>query len=271
MPSGFQLAHRQAEAYERHTGVFMDGSARLLATGARLGPGDVVLDLACGTGLVARHVAPLIAPGGRVVGVDINPAMLAHARERCTAPIEWVEAPCDALPFDDETFTHAICQQGIQFFPDPVAALREVGRVLRPEGVVVATVWATPGRNPYIEHQLALLAELDPAVVDSVRRATPPNADRFLDTSAAAAGFDAIEVDVLEHEVDVADLATWFLDQTGGTPWGPTLAALTAEERAALAADMTSRLSDHATASGHRLPFASYRLRAERAPGPPAT
>lgn len=266
MSSGFQLARRQAEAYERHTGVFMDGSARLLATRARLGPGDVVLDLACGTGLVARHAAPLIVPGGRAVGVDINSAMLAVARERCTAPVEWIEAPCDALPFEDETFTHATCQQGIQFFPDPVAALREVRRVLRPGGVVVATVWATPGRNPYIEHQLALLAELDPAVVDSVQRATPTNADRFLATIAAEAGFDTIEVDLLEHEVDVADLATWFLDQTGGTPWGPTLAALAADERAALAAEMTALLSDHATEAGHRLPFASYRLRAERAP-----
>lgn len=270
MPSGFQLAHRQAEAYERHTGVFMDGSARLLASGAGLGPGAVVLDLACGTGLVARHAAPLIAPGGRVVGVDINPTMLAVARARCPAPVEWVEAPCESLPFDEATFTHVICQQGIQFFPDPAAALREVRRVLRPEGVVVATVWATPGRNPYIEHQLELLAKLDPAVVGSVRRATPPDADRFLGTNAADAGFDAIEIDLLEHDVDVPDLPTWFLDQTGGTPWGPTIAALTAEARAALAGEMTARLSDHATQTGHRLPFASYRLRATRATAAPA-
>lgn len=264
MPSGFQLARRQAEAYDAHTGVFMDGSARLLATGAAIGPGDAVLDLACGTGLVARHAAPLVTAGGRVVGVDINPAMLTVARERDPDAVEWIEAPCDALPFGDATFSHVICQQGIQFFPDSLAALREVHRVLRPGGVVIATVWATPGRNPYIEHQLELLAELDPTVVDSVRRATPPMADLFLSTSATGAGFDAIEVALLEHEVRVPDLATWFLAQTGGTPWGPTLAALGHDDRAALATRMVTALAEYATSDGHRLPFASHRLHATR-------
>ncbi len=264
MPSGFQLARRQAEAYERHTGVFMDGSARLLATESALGPGDAVLDLACGTGLVARHAAPLVAPNGRVVGVDINTAMLAVAHEQCPDVLEWVEAPCDALPFDDATFTQVICQQGLQFFPDPVAALREVRRVLRPGGAIIATVWATPGHNPYIEEQLALLAELDASVVGSVRRATPSDADRFLSTTATTAGFDTIDVTMLRHDVDVADLASWFLDQTGGTPWGPTLAALDDERRAVVGAEMTARLAEYATPNGHRLPFASYRLAAIR-------
>jgi ubiquinone/menaquinone biosynthesis C-methylase UbiE len=266
MPSGFQLARRQAEAYDRHTGVFMDGSAQLLAAGASIGPGDVVLDLACGTGLVAGHAAPLVSPGGRVVGADINPAMLAVARERNPDAVEWVEAPCDALPFDDATFTHVICQQGLQFFPDPIAALGEAHRVLRPGGVVIATVWATPGHNPYIEQQLARLAELDPSVVDSVRRATPPMADLFLSTTAEAAGFGAIGITMLEHEVDVPDLATWFLDQTGGTPWGPTIVALDDEGRTALTVEMTNRLSEYATPTGHRLPFTSYRLAATRPP-----
>lgn len=268
MPSGFQLAHRQAEAYESFTGAFMDGSARLIAHGAAIGPGDVVLDLACGTGLVARHVAPLVVPAGRIVGADINPAMLEFAREHSPDSIEWVEAPCDGLPFDADTFTHVTCQQGIQFFPDPVAALREVHRVLRPGGAVIATVWATPGRNPYIEHQLDVLAQLDKSVVDSVRRATPPMADLFLTTSAGAAGFDDVEVDLLEHTIDVPDLATWFLAQTGGTPWGPTIAALDDAGRTQLTTEMSERLADFKTPTGHRLPFGSYRLVARRATEP---
>ncbi|MEO6571800.1 MAG: methyltransferase domain-containing protein, partial [Ilumatobacteraceae bacterium] len=162
MASGFQLAGRQAEAYHAHTGVFMDGSARLLADGAGIRPGDVVLDLACGTGLVAGHTAPLVGSSGRVVGVDVNAAMLEVARGINGDVVEFVESSCELLPFEDATFTHVLCQQGLQFFPDPVGALREAGRVLRPGAALIATVWATPDGNPYIEAQLALFTAIDP-------------------------------------------------------------------------------------------------------------
>ncbi len=262
MPSGFQLAQRQAVAYETFTRVFMEGSARLLAEGALIHASDVVLDLACGTGLVARHAAALISPDGRIVGADINPAMLDIART-IEEGVEWVESSCDALPFDDDTFTHMICQQGFQFFPDPVAAMSEARRVLEPSGVLIATVWATPGQNPYIENQLELLAELEPSLAASVQGATPTNADDFLRFTAQSAGFHDIEVTMLEHDVDIADFKPWFLAQTGGTPWGPTLATLTDAGRQELAATMADRLESYATPEGgHRLPFRSYRLRA---------
>ncbi len=262
MPSGFQLAQHQATAYASFTHVFMEGSARLLAEGALINAGDVVLDLACGTGLVAGHAAALVSPDGRIVGADINPAMLEIARDTATE-VEWVEASCDALPFDDDTFTHVICQQGFQFFPDPVAAMSEARRVLAPSGVLIATVWATPGHNPYIEHQLELLADLDSSLAASVRRATPANADDFLRSTAETADFHGIEITLLEHEVDIADFEPWFLAQTAGTPWGPSLTTLTDGGRHALASAMTDRIQPYATPEGgHRLPFRSHRLRA---------
>ena len=263
MPSGFQLARLQATAYESSTRVFMDGSARLLAHGAGVHAGDVVLDLACGTGLVARHAVALVSPDGRMVGADINPAMLEIARTSTDDGVEWVQSPSDDLPFDDDTFSHVICQQGFQFFPDAGAAMREAARVLRPGGVLIATVWATPGHNPYIENQLDLLAERDPSLVESVQRATPAHADDFLRSTAEAAGFVDIEVTMLEHDVDIDDFEPWFLAQTGGTPWGPTLAALSDAEQQELASEMTDRLTPYALPEGgHRIPFRSYRLEA---------
>ena len=74
------------------------------------------------------------------------------------ADVEWFEAPADTQPFEDDCFDRVLCQQGLQFFPDPVAAIAESMRVLSPGGRLHATIWATPGRNPYIERQLALLA-----------------------------------------------------------------------------------------------------------------
>jgi len=263
VPAGFQLAQHQATAYESFTRVFMEGSARLLAEGAVIRAGDIVLDLACGTGLVARHAAGLVAPNGRLVGADINAAMLEIARASIGDGVEWVESPSDALPFDDDTFTHVICQQGFQFFADPVAAMRETVRVLQPGGVLIATVWATPGQNPYIENQLHLLAELEPSLATSVQRATPAHADDFLRSIAQTAGLHDIEVTMLEHHVDIADFEPWFLAQTGGTPWGPTLAALTDAGRHELASAMAVRIGPYARSEGgHRIPFRSYRLEA---------
>ncbi|MEQ1701726.1 MAG: methyltransferase domain-containing protein, partial [Ilumatobacteraceae bacterium] len=201
MSSGFQLARSQAEAYERTTRVFMEGSARLIAGAAGLTEGDVVLDLACGTGLVVRAALPLVGTTGRVVGADVNAGMLAVAGEQLGHAAEFVHASCDALPFDDAAFDHVLCQQGFQFFPDLAAAMAEAARVLRPGGTLLATVWATPGHNPYIEHQLSLLATIDPTQVGSVQRATPANADTMLTDGASAAGFAAVSVSLLEHIV----------------------------------------------------------------------
>lgn len=263
MSSGFQLERVQATAYESFTRDFMEGSAQLLANGARIHAGDVVLDLACGTGLVARHAVGFISPGGRLVGADINPAMLEIARTSIDQVVEWVESRSDELPFDDDTFTHVICQQGFQFFPDAVGAMRETARVLQPGGVLIATVWATPGHSPYIENQLDLLAELDPSLVESAQRATPVHADDFLRSTAEAAGLVEIEVTMIEHDVDIADFEPWFLAQTGGTPWGPTLTALTDAGRQELASAMSLRIEQYAMPNGgHRIPFRSYRLRA---------
>ena len=114
-------------------------------------PGDRVLDLACGTGVVARLVAQRLAGQGRVIGLDLNPAMIEVAREmaaREAADIEWHVGSADQLPFPDESFDLVLSQQGLQFFPDRVAALREVHRVLAPGGRVGTTTWTEIANNP---------------------------------------------------------------------------------------------------------------------------
>lgn len=100
----------------------MGPSARLIVESMGLNAGDIVLDLACGTGLAARCAYPILQPGGRVVGADVNPAMLATAESLAGDGIEWIQAPAERLPFDEATFTHVICQQGFQFFPNALAA-----------------------------------------------------------------------------------------------------------------------------------------------------
>jgi|RhiMetdeSRZDD1v2_1073273.scaffolds.fasta_scaffold79660_4 ubiquinone/menaquinone biosynthesis C-methylase UbiE len=114
-------------------------------------PGERVLDVACGTGIVARLVAQRLGPSGRVVGLDLNPGMLAVARRLPPpqgAPIEWREGNVSAIPLPDATFDLALCQQGLQFFPDRPAALQEIRRVLGPSGRMALSVWRPMHHSP---------------------------------------------------------------------------------------------------------------------------
>jgi ubiquinone/menaquinone biosynthesis C-methylase UbiE len=100
--------------------------------------GEAVLNVACGPGSVTRLAAAQAGPTGRVTGCDLSPAMLAIAVGRGPvangASIDYLEAPADRLPVPDGSFDVATCQQGLQFFPDRLAALAEIHRALRPGG-----------------------------------------------------------------------------------------------------------------------------------------
>lgn len=120
---------------------------------------DKVLDVACGTGVVGREVMKRLGPEGSVAGVDLNAGMIDVARELTKADasnFEWHVADVTAMPFDDRTFSLAICQQGLQFFPDEDAAFREMHRVLRPAGRIAITVWA--GVNEFFKSLAAALS-----------------------------------------------------------------------------------------------------------------
>ena len=114
---------------------------------AALGPGERVLDVACGTGVVARLASERVGAAGTVAGLDVNPGMLAVARS-ATPPdmlIEWHEASAEAMPLPDSSFDVVLCQMGLQFMPDRHAALREMWRVLVRGGRLILNV---PGPTP---------------------------------------------------------------------------------------------------------------------------
>ncbi|WP_394790749.1 methyltransferase domain-containing protein [Rhodoferax sp.] len=143
-----------AEMYEQYfvPAMFRPWSQILLGRAAPQ-PGEQLLDVACGTGVVAREAAALIAPGGQAVGLDMNPAMLAVART-ATPPgqaIQWQQGDAMALPFAEAHFDLVLCQHGLQFFPDRVGALREMQRVLRPGGRAVLMVLQALNRHPVFE------------------------------------------------------------------------------------------------------------------------
>jgi ubiquinone/menaquinone biosynthesis C-methylase UbiE len=136
-----QVIASAAEIYERDLvpALFREWAPRV-ADAARISAGQCVLDVACGTGILAREVARRVGPDGSVAGVDPNAAMLTVARER--APdIEWHLAPAERLPFAAQSFDVVVCQFGLMFFDDRKAALAEMIRVVKPGGPVVVVVW----------------------------------------------------------------------------------------------------------------------------------
>ena len=127
--SGFQLSGSAPEAYQRY-GVVAIGTAKAqeLVALAALQPGARVLDVACGTGVVARQAAHAVGTTGQVTGLDINEGMLHVARTvppPVGAPITWREGSVMALPFPDATFDTVLCQWGLEFFPDRAQGLRD--------------------------------------------------------------------------------------------------------------------------------------------------
>ncbi len=149
-PFGNAYSGKQPEIYER---FFVPAIGAPLATDliclAALCPGERVLDVACGTGVVARLASQQVGASGTVTGLDVNPGMLAVARSVTPAgtPIEWHEANAEAMPFPDASFDVVLCQMGLQFVPDKHAALSEMRRVLVRGGRMLLNM---PGPTPQI-------------------------------------------------------------------------------------------------------------------------
>lgn len=118
-----------------------------VADAALLAPGDRVLDVACGTGAVAREALGRVGPEGEVRGVDLSPDMLAVARRNLPG-LDLREGRAEELPFEDGSFDAVLCQFGLMFFEDRQQALREMVRVLRPGGGVSVAVWDALDRTP---------------------------------------------------------------------------------------------------------------------------
>jgi SAM-dependent methyltransferase len=136
----FQIPLEIAEFYETaFVPAFFAQWAPILCDAAGVAVGQRILDVACGTGIVARTAADRFAPSGGAAGVDVNEAMLTVAR-RVRPDIEFRRAEASALPFRDASFDAVLCQMALMFFADRAGALREMARVAAPGGTVAVLV-----------------------------------------------------------------------------------------------------------------------------------
>jgi ubiquinone/menaquinone biosynthesis C-methylase UbiE len=130
---------------------------------ARLNAQGDVLEIACGTGRVTRHLRDRLDRKLKLVASDISAAMLEMARKRVNG-VEFREADAGKLPFADAAFAAVVCAFGVMFFPDKPAAFREMRRVLPKGGTLLFNVWDGLENNPHGRSTAEIMEALDPAL-----------------------------------------------------------------------------------------------------------
>ncbi len=231
--------------------------------------GNNVLDLGCGTGMVARYAADHTGPDARIVGLDPTPWMLEAARSNPNNAdnIEWVEGCGEDMPFDDNSFDVVLCHQGWQYVTDIESTFREMKRVAMAGGLVAGGVWASSDQHPSV-------AKLEDAIGRHFgSEHVPMHAWNFggldeLRKQAEKAGFEVIRLetkefpwrfDSIQHLAYTHVAGAGRTDENGQIAMGLVdLDDPKSDQIAdAFTADLKEYLKDLETSEGVRLPFAS--------------
>ena len=248
----WQVEGSAAEAYERHlVPAFFGPFAERLVELARPRAVDRALDVACGTGIVARTLAPRVRG---TAGVDLNPGMLDVARASEPA-IEWLQADAAALPLPDASFDLVLCQQGLQFLPDRAAGVREMRRVLVPGGRIAISAWGAAEHNPgWLRLAEALDRHAGHDIGALMRAPFSLGADELRDLIVAA-GFEDVAVRIRIVPVRFPSATTLLLWQQAASPLAAPLSALADETHEALVREFEAAMRPHADDDGVCFPM----------------
>lgn len=268
----WQVSGNAAETYQQSLvpAVFASWAPFVVAL-ADLRSGESVLDVACGTGVVARLAAKQVGRMGNVTGLDLNPGMLAVAASltasdpSTNAPITWLEASATTMPLSDRAFDVVYCQLGLQFFPDRPAALREMHRVLVAGGRLGLMVWQDIQYSPGFSALAAALARHVSADAAGIMRApfALANAEQ-LRAMIAEQGFRDVAIESVEGSVRFPSVPRFVQDYVRGSPLAAHVAKISDEARAALVNEVESALVSHVAGDGLKFPIKAHLARARR-------
>jgi ubiquinone/menaquinone biosynthesis C-methylase UbiE len=258
----WQLDGSAPELYQRYLVPAITAKwAEDLVGRAQPRAGEAVLDIACGTGVVARLAAKRVG-NGSVVGLDLNKGMLAVAGTlpREGAPINWIEGSALDLPFSARKFDLVLCQLGLQFFPDQGRALREMRRVLSPSGRVALSVYSpierTPGAHAFV---LALDRVLGQTASKIKRGEHSFSAPDELKELLIDAGFAEVEVETVVQKIAFPSVLDYVRFQLLATPMAALLSDRPEADRQAAIRTValeTANFSDPAMLEGGAFTFA---------------
>ena len=238
----------EAVAYDRELVPWLfEHWAELFVDLAAPAPSAGIVDLACGSGLLVRHVVERLDEDGRITGVDLDPVMLAYAATTIDdSRVSWHESDAARLPFVSESVDLVCCHQGLQFFPDGDAVLAEVRRVLRPKGRVAVAVWGHLEDNPWpaalSDAVRALLGDPAGDSMSIVCRLGDPD---DLAGLLRNANFDDVAIEVRAQRAEHPDAARAVAGQLSALPSGTAIDGLAPGRRTELAARMCRLLNDY--------------------------
>jgi ubiquinone/menaquinone biosynthesis C-methylase UbiE len=264
----WQVGGSAPEVYERDLVPAVFGPwAPILIELAPPKPGERIIDIACGTGIVARMAAMKVGPGGAVAGVDLNPGMLNLARSLNStgdaASVQWQEASADKLPFPDDSFDVAYCQLGLQFFADRPAALREMRRVLSAKGRLAVMVWRGIQESPGFEALANILERnISPAAASVMRAPFALSDAEELGSLVADAGFREVTVEQRIGAVEFPSIERFVLSYVAGSPLAGHVSQAGDEARQNLIADTRRALEKYADYRRLSFPIAAHLLAA---------
>jgi SAM-dependent methyltransferase len=220
-----------ADSYLRFMGRYSEPLAVRFADLAGIRDGQRVLDVGCGPGPLTAELAARLGPPA-VSAADPSAPFAAAVRERLPE-VDVRQAPAERLPFPDSAFDAALAQLVVHFMADPVAGLREMGRVTGPGGVVAACVWDHAGGRGPVAAFWSAARELDPGADDE--SGLPGVREGDLAQLFGQAGLDVTRTEALTVRARFGGFGQWWEPYTLGVgPAGDYLAALAPDARAAL-------------------------------------
>lgn len=243
--------------------------AKISVESAKPRTGDRALDVACGTGVVARVLSQKVGTPGEVMGLDCDPMMIATARTACrgkvVAPIEYDQGSATAIPYEDDKFEVVICQQGLPYFSNRATAIREMYRVMNPGGRLAVLVWRGIEYSPAFRVLAAVLDHyLGKEAGDSIRSGfVMDNADE-LRTLLVQSSFRRAEIEEVTAMAHFASVDDFFRSQVIGTQLADQLAALDAPQRAELFTVLANALKPLVTDDGLTFPMGAHLITAKK-------
>ncbi|MDA7429878.1 class I SAM-dependent methyltransferase [Primorskyibacter aestuariivivens] len=239
--------HSFAENYDAVlVPVIFQPWARELIRKATPWDGVHFLDLACGTGAVTREVAATGIKATALTGVDMTAGMLEVARQRAREAgldVELIKATADDLPFEDDRFDLAYCQQALQFFPDKVRALAELRRVMAGGAPVAFCMTTELEENPLLQAQSAAMdRHVGQKAGDAVRAICSLSDGQTIRALFEQAGFNSIDIEKVTLTLHHPDARAYAEGAMGGMHTGDKLAGLDRDQREACMDDFLTGL-----------------------------